>query len=181
MRECWRFTASGRSRLCQSCPTNIARRTQWVRREQLIEMLVMEENRLEHVPAKAKAVRHNLRSHIDYLRKQIKQADDDLDREVRNSPLWDKYEMLSSVPGVGRVLSIGLLSDLPRVGPAQPRRDRRTGERGAFQLRQWDPAWPAQGCGRPHSVAASPVYGRAFLGAVQSSAQAFLPAPARGR
>jgi transposase len=88
-------------------------RAQWVRREQLIEMLVMEENRLEHVPAKAKAVRYNLRSHIDYLRKQIKQADDDLDREVRNSPLWDKYEMLSSVPGVGRVLSVALLSDLP--------------------------------------------------------------------
>jgi len=91
-------------------------RTLWVRREQLIEMLVMEENRLEHVPAKAKAVHHNLRSHIDYLRKQIKQADDDLDREVRNSPLWDRYEMLSSVPGVGRVLSVALLSDLPELG-----------------------------------------------------------------
>ena len=61
-------------------------------------------------------MRHNLRSHIDYLRKQIKQADDDLDREVRNSPLWDKYEMLSSVPGVGRVLSVALLSDLPELG-----------------------------------------------------------------
>ena len=116
MRECWRFTASGRSRLCQSCPTNIARRTQWVRREQLIEMLVMEENRLEHVPEKAKAVRHNLRSRIDYLQKQIKQADDELDREVRNSALWDKYEMLSSVPGVGPVLSVALLSDLPELG-----------------------------------------------------------------
>jgi transposase len=88
----------------------------WVRREQLIEMLVMEQNRLEHAPAQAKAVRHNLRSHIDYLRKQIKQADDDLDREVRNSPLWDKYELLSSVPGVGRVLSVALLSDLPELG-----------------------------------------------------------------
>jgi len=55
-----------------------ALRALWVRREQLIEMLVMEENRLEHAPEKAKAVRHNLRAHIDYLRKQIKQADDDL-------------------------------------------------------------------------------------------------------
>ena len=88
----------------------------WVRREQLIEMLVMEQNRLEHVPEKAKAVRHDLRAHIDYLRKQIKQADDDLDREVRNSALWDKYEMLSSVPGVGPVLSVALLSDLPELG-----------------------------------------------------------------
>jgi transposase len=93
-----------------------ALRALWVRREQLIEMLVMEENRLEHAPEKAKAVRHNLRAHIDYLRKQIKQADDDLDREVHNSALWDKYEMLSSVPGVGPVLSVALLSDLPELG-----------------------------------------------------------------
>jgi transposase len=56
------------------------------------------------------------RAHIDYLRKQIKQADNDLDREVRNSALWDKYEMLSSVPGVGPVLSVALLSDLPELG-----------------------------------------------------------------
>jgi transposase len=85
----------------------------WVRREQLIEMLVMEENRLEHAP---KALHRSLRAHIDYLRKQIKQADHDLDREVRNSALWEKYELLTSVPGVGPVLSIALLSDLPELG-----------------------------------------------------------------
>src|SRR6516225_5211995 len=93
-----------------------ALRALWVRREQLIEMLVMEKNRLEHTAEKAKAVRHNLCSHIDYLRKQVKQADHDLDREVRNSALWDKYEMLNSVPGVGPVLSVALLSDLPELG-----------------------------------------------------------------
>jgi transposase len=90
-----------------------ALRGHWVRREQLIEMLVMEEHRLEHAP---KALHRSLRAHIDYLRKQIKQADNDLDREVRNSVLWDKYELLSSVPGVGRVLSVALLSDLPELG-----------------------------------------------------------------
>jgi len=88
-------------------------RALWVRREQLIEMLVMEQNRLEHAP---KALRHSLRAHIDYLRKEIKHADDDLDREVRDSALWDKYELLSSVPGVGRVLSAALLCDLPELG-----------------------------------------------------------------
>ena len=84
-----------------------------VRREQLIEMVVMEQNRLEHAP---QALHHALRAHIDYLRKQIKRADDDLDRAVRESPLWDKYELLSSVPGVGPVLSRALLSDLPELG-----------------------------------------------------------------
>ncbi len=85
----------------------------WVRREQLIEMLVMEQNRLEHAP---QALHHSLRAHIDYLQKEIKHADADLDREVRNSPLWDKYQLLSSVPGVGRVLSAALLADLPELG-----------------------------------------------------------------
>ena len=92
---------------------NRALRGLWVRREQLIEMLVMEENRLEHAP---KTLHRSLRAHIDYLRKQIKQTDNDLDREVRNSALWDRYELLSSVPGVGRVLSVALLSDLPELG-----------------------------------------------------------------
>jgi len=90
-----------------------ALRALWVRREQLIEMLLMEENRFEHAP---KALHRNLRGHINYLRKRIKQADHDLDREVRNSALWDKYELLSSVPGVGPVLSVALLSDLPELG-----------------------------------------------------------------
>jgi transposase len=90
-----------------------ALRDLWVRREQLIEMLVMEENRLEHA---RKALHRGLRAHIDYLRKQIRQADDDLDRMVRNSPLWDECELLSSVPGVGPVLSVALLADLPELG-----------------------------------------------------------------
>jgi transposase len=85
----------------------------WVRREQLIEMLVMEENRLEHAP---KALHHSLRAHIDYLRKEIKHSEDELDGAVRNSPLWDRYEVLSSVPGVGPILSVALLADLPELG-----------------------------------------------------------------
>jgi hypothetical protein len=50
------------------------------------------------------------------LRKQIKQADHDLDCAVRNSALWDTYELLSNVPGVGPILSVALLSDLPELG-----------------------------------------------------------------
>ena len=88
-------------------------RALWVRREQLIEMLVMEQNRLEHAPT---ALHHRMRAHIDYLRKELKQADDDLDRTVRNSPLWEQYEVLRSVPGVGPILSVALLADLPELG-----------------------------------------------------------------
>jgi transposase len=79
----------------------------------LIEVLGMEENRLEHP---SKALQRSLRAHIDYPRKQIKQSDHDLDHQVRSSALWDKYELLSSVPGVGQVLSVALPSDLPELG-----------------------------------------------------------------
>jgi transposase len=88
-------------------------RALWIRRAQLLEMRAMEENRLEHAP---KALEHGLRAHIDYLRKQIKQADDDLDQTIRNSTLWDKYEVLTSVPGVGPVLGAALMSALPELG-----------------------------------------------------------------
>ena len=73
----------------------------------------MEENRLEHAP---QALHRRLRAHIDYLRKQIEQADNNLDREVCNSALSEKYELLNSMPGVEPVLSIALLSDLPELG-----------------------------------------------------------------
>src|SRR5207245_633856 len=49
-----------------------ALRALWLRREQLIEMLVMEQNRLEHA---GKALQHSLRAHIDYLRKEIKHSE----------------------------------------------------------------------------------------------------------
>jgi transposase len=155
-------------------------RTLWVRREQLIEMLVMEENRLEHVPAKAKAVQHNLRSHIDYLRKQVKQTDDDLDREVRNSPLWDKYEMLSSVAGVGRVLSVALLSDLPDLGRLNRGEIAASGGRGALQLRQRDLRGQRRIAGG--RVRLRRALSMAAISAVRCNpfAEVFLPAPARG-
>jgi hypothetical protein len=43
---------------------NRALRGLWVRREQLIEMLVMEENRLEHAP---ETLHRSLRAHINLL------------------------------------------------------------------------------------------------------------------
>lgn len=92
---------------------NQALRELWVRREQLIEMVVMEQNRLEHATA---ALQPSLRAHLDYLRKEIKHSEDDLQQMVRHSPLWDSYEVLRSVPGVGPILSVALLADLPELG-----------------------------------------------------------------
>jgi len=84
------------------------------RREELIDMLVAEEHRLEHAPPR---LRRDINGHIDYLRKRLKHLDHDLDQAVRNSDLFRRQsELLTSVPGVGRVLCVALLARLPELG-----------------------------------------------------------------
>jgi len=84
------------------------------RRRQLVEMLVAEENRLKQAP---KALHHELRSHIDYLRKDLHRLNDDLEQKLRGTPLWREHEdLLKSVPGVGPVTCFTLIADLPELG-----------------------------------------------------------------
>jgi transposase len=84
------------------------------RRRQLVEMLGAERNRL--LVARP-AVRRDLQQHIRYLERRLREADDDLHTAVKASPLWRvKDDLLQSVPGVGRVVSLTLLAELPELG-----------------------------------------------------------------
>lgn len=84
------------------------------RRRQLLEMLTAERNRLGSAP---KLLHRQLRSHIDWLLKQLHRLDHELDQALRNSPLWREQEnLLRGVPGVGPVLCATLLADLPELG-----------------------------------------------------------------
>lgn len=84
------------------------------RRRQLLEMLVAEQNRLGQTPP---ALQHDLRSHIDFLRKQLHGLDQDLDQLLQQSPLWREQEdLLRGVPGIGPVTCATLLADLPELG-----------------------------------------------------------------
>jgi transposase len=84
------------------------------RRRQLVEMLMAEEHRLKQAP---KVLHHQLRSHIDYLRKDLHQLNRELEQMLRQSPLWrDKENLLRGVPGVGPVLCATLLAELPELG-----------------------------------------------------------------
>ena len=84
------------------------------RRRQLVEMLGAERNRL--LVARP-PVRRDLQQHIRYLERRLREADDDLHTAVKSSPVWRvKDDLLQSVPGVGRVLSLTLLAALPELG-----------------------------------------------------------------
>lgn len=84
------------------------------RRQQLIEMLTAEKNRLASARP---AIRKNLRAHIAWLERALEQADTDLAEAIRQSPVWhEKEELLRSVPGIGPVLTSTLLANLPELG-----------------------------------------------------------------
>jgi transposase len=84
------------------------------RRRQLLGMLTAERNRLLIAPP---AVRRDLQQHIRFLERRIREADDDLHTAVKASPAWRvKDDLLQSVPGVGRVVSLTLLAELPELG-----------------------------------------------------------------
>jgi len=84
------------------------------RRRQIIDMLTAEKNRLGISP---KVIRKNIQSHIDWLHVRLEDIDRNLDSAIRKSPVWrGKDDLLRSVPGVGQVLSVNLITGLPELG-----------------------------------------------------------------
>ena len=84
------------------------------RRRQLMEMLVAEKNR---AGAARDRIRPQLQEHIRWLERHLKELDQDLEDSIRSSPAWRTQEqLLNSAPGVGPVLTVTLLADLPELG-----------------------------------------------------------------
>lgn len=85
-----------------------------MRRQQLVEMLVAEKNRLRTASA---VVRPSIESHIEWLEKQQRDLNRDLNQFIKASPLWQaKAKLLTSAPGIGSTMSAGLLAWLPELG-----------------------------------------------------------------
>lgn len=84
------------------------------RRRQLVGMLTAEKNRLRTA---AKAVRADVQEHIRWLERRLSDLDGQLAQSIRSSPSWRELDnLLKSTPGVGPVLSVTLLAELPELG-----------------------------------------------------------------
>lgn len=84
------------------------------RRRQIVDMLTAEKNRLSSAP---KAVRKEIRKHIEWLESRLKAMDGQISDSIRENPAWrEKDLILRSAPGVGPVLSVSLLAGLPELG-----------------------------------------------------------------
>ncbi len=87
------------------------------RRRQLVEMLVAEQHRLLGLRVLPDSVRAQIADHVAWLRTQVRDVDREVERAVHASPLWrERNDLLTSVPGVGPVLSATLLAELPELG-----------------------------------------------------------------
>jgi transposase len=84
------------------------------RRRQLVEMLTSEKNRLS---MSRRTSASDIRAHIRWLEKRLKKIDQDLNNAIKRSPVWrENDELLQSVPGVGSVVSMTMLANLPELG-----------------------------------------------------------------
>lgn len=84
------------------------------RRRQLLGMLVAERQRLSLAPA---AVRQDIKDHIVWLVKRLKDSDRSLQDFLRSSPLWRERENLfTAVQGVGTQTVLSICALLPELG-----------------------------------------------------------------
>jgi len=91
------------------------------RRRQLIEMITAEKNRLHscHEPT----VREDIEAHLAYLTGRRDKLDEELLAAVQADPdSYHKMLLLETVPGVGPVLALTLLAELPELGKLSNKR-----------------------------------------------------------
>jgi len=85
------------------------------RRRQIIEMIGAERQREQRVtiPHLRRSITRLLRA----LEKELASLNTDINDAVRGSPAWrEKENLLSSVPGIGPVISSTLIAELPELG-----------------------------------------------------------------
>lgn len=85
------------------------------RLESLIEMRVMEENRLSS-GVTVDSVRQSVEEHLAYLAAQIKRTEELIRKHINSNPtLKQQSELLDSIPGIGEATAALLLSEVTDI------------------------------------------------------------------
>ena len=84
------------------------------RRRQLMELITMEKNRYQIMPAFLKA---DIQRHILQMERQVDKVDHRLESLVEQEEPWqEKRRVMLSMPGIGNVVVNTLLGDMPELG-----------------------------------------------------------------
>lgn len=84
------------------------------RRRQLRDMIVAEGNRLgSAVPRLHKGIQ----KHIDWMRRELRLLEKDLDDNIKSSPVWrEKEDLMRGMKGIGPVSAATMLAEVPELG-----------------------------------------------------------------
>ncbi|MGJ3231816.1 MAG: IS110 family transposase [Oceanicaulis sp.] len=110
-----RFAAAVRPEIRPLRDADTARLADLVaRRRQIVAMITAESQRLSRASARTA---RSIKRLITALQRELSDVDGDIDAAVRESPVWRAREaLLTSVPGVGRVVARTLVAELPELG-----------------------------------------------------------------
>jgi transposase len=119
------------------------------KRRQIVEMIGMKSNRRRQ--ARSAKVLRGIERTLAALQAALAELDQEIDGQVRSSPAWRASEdLLTSVPGIGKITARTLIAELPRARPPRPPADRRPGRRRPAQPRQRRLPGPPGDRRRPH-------------------------------
>ena len=84
------------------------------RRRQISDMITAEKNRRR---GKTNSIKANINRHVEWLEQQLKEIESQIKSEIALNEGWKrKMNLLTSVPGVGEVVAVTLISSLPKLG-----------------------------------------------------------------
>lgn len=109
------FATAARLQVRPRVPAELDEVLQWLtRRRQLVEMLVAEKNRAQQARG---GVLANIRQHIEWLKKCVRDTEKDLKELLKDAPEWDaKVDLLDAQKGIGRLSALTLVASLPELG-----------------------------------------------------------------
>jgi len=149
------------------------------RRRQLVAMRTAEGNRLG--ATRVALVRTRIQAHLEWLESDLREIDDELRQRLRASPLWrEQDEVLRSVPGMGPILSLTLLAELPELGRLSHGQIAALVGVAPPESRQWDAARAARRLGRPCSGPHGALHGHLARHPLQSRHSPVLRPPLGG-
>lgn len=85
------------------------------RRRQMVDMLAMEKQRVEH--PEAERVKASITAHIDFLASQVAQMSQQITRHIADdAALSRRAELLTTIPGIGKTTAAVLIAEMPELG-----------------------------------------------------------------
>jgi transposase len=90
------------------------------RRRQVLRMRVGEQQRLQQTTDRP--MRQSIKRMIEALTLELERLDEEIDKTIRASPIWQvREDLMASVPGVGKLTARTLMAEMPELGSLSPK------------------------------------------------------------